>query len=386
MEKVYDVLVVGGGLVGMATALALESRQSVALLRREAAPRTETDPRVVALAQASLDVLSALGVSSYIAENATPIFSMELFDRDLDDPPTPADLTFDTAAAQGAPLAQVIANRLLEEALERKLKASSVTVLAHDLPFDLEQSPTQVRYGKALTARLLVAADGAQSRLRALAGIDLIAKPYDRCALSVIVEHEQDHCHRAVQYFYASGPFGRLPLEGRRSAVIWTETPAVVDRVLDGQKLDFDALQKRFGYDLGPISQGSGVGCQALHLGLARALGRGRVVLAGDSAHSVHPMAGLGLNFGFRDVAALRATVDRFTGLGLDIGGEVFIKAYSERRGLDTTLNALTIDRLHAAYGLRRPLAAQARRSVMQCLDKAPSVKRLLTRVANYGV
>ena len=180
-----------------------------------------------------------------------------------------------------------------------------------DFDFDLPEELIAVRPARPrVSARLLVAADGVRSRLRSLAGISTVAWTYGQSGIVVTVEHERPHHGRAVEHFLPGGPFAILPLAGNRSSLVWTEREAAAERLVDGDPDLFAyKLERRFGHQLGAIRPLDRPRAFPLGLTLARSFVRPRFALAGDAAHGIHPIAGQGLNLGYRDVAALAETI-----------------------------------------------------------------------------
>ena len=183
---------------------------------------------------------------------------------------------------------------------------------------------------------LLVAADGADSKLRAHADISTYGRDYDQLGLVATIDHEREHGGVAEQHFLPAGPFARLPLSGRRSSIVWTEPRGEAEDLL---ALDADdalrALERRFTAKLGAIRFASPLRGFPLGLKIARRFIAPRFALVGDAAHRVHPLAGQGLNLGFRDVAALAERVVERMRLGLDPGDAATLEAYQRDRRFD---------------------------------------------------
>jgi 2-octaprenyl-6-methoxyphenol hydroxylase len=197
---------------------------------------------------------------------------------------------------------------------------------------------------ETLAAALLVAADGAKSRLRSLAGIRTVDWTYKQVAIVVTVEHERPHHGRAIEHFLPAGPFAVLPLTGNRASLVWTERPAEAERLIAAPPEGFAAaLETRFGRQLGAVRA---LGAPVLHplgLMLARELVKPRFALIGDAAHTIHPIAGQGLNLGFRDAAAIAGLAADAIAGGRDPGAADVLGAYrAARRGDVLTRRAAT--------------------------------------------
>ncbi len=164
--------------------------------------------------------------------------------------------------------------------------------------------------GSSLSARVLIAADGVRSKLRDIAGIKTVHWDYGQSGIVCTVAHERPHNGRAEEHFLPAGPFAILPLAGNRSSIVWTERTADADRLVNGDEMIFEIeLEQRFGLKLGEIKVEGKPKAWPLGLTLARDFVKPRFALAGDAAHGIHPIAGQGLNLGFRDAAALAETI-----------------------------------------------------------------------------
>ena len=205
--------------------------------------------------------------------------------------------------------------------------------------------------GEARRASLLVAADGIRSRLRALAGIKTVTWSYPQTAIVANVRHERPHNGVAVEHFLPGGPFAILPLKGNRSSLVWTERNDDAERLIASDDFVFLVeLERRFGHRLGAIELDGARAAYPLGLILARDFVRPRFALLGDAAHGIHPIAGQGLNLGFRDAAALAETVVDAYRLGLDIGSLEVLRRYESWRRYDTLQMGVTTDVLNRLF------------------------------------
>ena len=191
--------------------------------------------------------------------------------------------------------------------------------------------------GSTFAAKLLVAADGARSRLRERAGIAVHGWSYGQSAIVTTVAHERDHHGRAEEHFLPGGPFAILPLRHNRSSIVWTERTADAERFVALPDAEFhDELEKRFGLHLGDITLAGPRRAYPLGLWVARSFIAERMALVGDAAHVIHPIAGQGLNMGLRDIAALAEAVVDGARLGLDPGDATVLERYQRWRRFDT--------------------------------------------------
>src|ERR1700683_4542830 len=237
--------------------------------------------------------------------------------------------------------------------------------------------------GGEISARLLVAADGARSRIRAAAGIGTHGRDYGQSAIVINVEHERDHEGRAEEHFLPAGPFAILPLKGHRSSIVWTEQAREAERIMALPDDAFHAeLEQRFKLHLGAIKV---IGTRRAHpLGffVARSFIADRIALVGDAAHIIHPIAGQGLNMGLKDVAALAEVVVDAARLGLDPGSAAVLERYQRWRRFDTMTMGFATDGLNRLFSNRSDLLRLARDVGLGMVDRLPALKRLFVREA----
>jgi 2-octaprenyl-6-methoxyphenol hydroxylase len=300
-------------------------------------------------------MLQGLGVWEAIAADAQPILSMEITDSRTGDAVRPVFLTFDTAVEDGAPFAHMAPNDRLVAALARAAEAAGVRLTAPDSVVDFTAAAAgidiRLASGEARRAKLLVAADGIRSRLRARAGIKTVSWTYPQTAIVATVAHARPHNGVAVEHFLPGGPFAILPLAGDRSSLVWTERREDAERLLAADEFVFQVeLERRFGHRLGALSLEGRRQAFPLGLMLARDYVRPRFALLGDAAHGIHPIAGQGLNLGFRDAAALAETVVDAVRLGLDPGALDVLRGYERWRRADAFQMGVTTDLLNRLF------------------------------------
>jgi len=305
-------------------------------------------------------MLDRLGAWADIAPEAQPILDMVVTDSRTADPVRPVFLTFDGEVAPGEPFAHMVANRTLNGALRRRAGELGIDIIEGVAVAAFETGPQHVAVhladGVTIDTRLLVAADGVKSRLRDMAGIKTVHWDYGQSGIVCTVAHERPHDGRAEEHFLPAGPFAILPLKpdekmGNRSSIVWTERTADADRLVAGDALVFETeLERRFGLKLGEITVADKPRAWPLGLTLARDFVKPRFALAGDAAHGIHPIAGQGLNMGFRDVAALAEVVVEADRLGRDIGGLDVLQDYERWRRFDTVQMGITTDVLNRMF------------------------------------
>ena len=383
-----DVAVVGGGMVGAAAALALaKAGFATALLEaREPAPwsaEQEVDLRVVGLAPSSIALLDQLGVWASIREaRSGPYAHMHVWDAE-----SGASIHFDAANEGRDLLGHIVENNLVQWRLWLALEAAGVQRLcpAEVKGFEAQDDRIQLDLadGQSIAARLLVAADGAGSPLRKLAGIETRGRDYAQRAVVAHVRTERPHQGTAWQRFLPDGPLALLPLADGRSSVVWSLPDDEAKRVL---ALDDDAFLAALGvasdFRLGRIVGSTPRAAFPLKLQLATTYQAERFVLLGDAAHAVHPLAGQGVNLGLRDVAELRDTLLAAREAGRDIAAAHVLRRYARRRRSADTLDALGFDALARIYGWRASPLVAARGLGVRLVDRIGPLKRRLAEHA----
>jgi 2-octaprenyl-6-methoxyphenol hydroxylase len=383
-----DVAIAGGGATGLSLALALRelSRGDMrVILVDPSEPAARSGLRTSAIAEGPRRMLERLGVWQRLVDAAQPVSAMEISDARLEEAVRTALLTF--GARAGEPLAHMVFHRDLEPALLERARASGVEILADNIEaVEAGASSSLVRLGSGgeIRARLVVGADGVNSRLRGAAGVSALTEPYDRLALVLTISHEDEHNGIAVQHFLESGPFACLPLRGLRSSIVWTE-PTSRARALLGSSCEVlrDALDERLRGRFGPVSIEEGPQAFPLVFQIARSFVAPRLALVGDAAHRVHPLAGQGLNIGLRDVATLAELVIEQCSLGLDPGAESVLSEYQRRRRFDAMSSATAFDLINRSYGATASPVRAARRFAMSAIDRTPGIKGFLQREAS---
>jgi 2-octaprenyl-6-methoxyphenol hydroxylase len=360
----------------------LPSRSAIPALASEPAK----DERVSAIAGGARKLLTALGAWDRIADRAQPILEMEITDSHLEDAVRPTFLSFDRDADPGEPMAHLVENRDVLMALRDAAREAGVRFVTSAVErFSASEGDVDVRLadGDRLSARLLVAADGARSKLRAFAGIKTVNWSYGQSGIVATIGHEREHHGRAVQHFLPSGPFAILPLTGKRSSIVWTESTGEAERLISLPREEFHAeLEQRFGLRLGEIEVLSQPQAHPLGFSVARTFIGERFALLGDAAHLVHPIAGQGLNLGLRDVATLAECIADAARLGLDPGAPDVLERYERWRRFDTAMMGFTMDALNRLFSNRSDALKLLRDVGLGLVDRAPPLKRFLAAEA----
>ncbi len=359
MAEKYDVIIGGGGLVGVTLALALAQGGRKVAVCDPVPPSALTDARfdgrVSALSYSSVRMFEALGVWDGLAEYAQPINDILVTDAPLGGQPSPFSLHFD-GDELGQPMGHIAENRFIRSALYaaaekwKNLALIAPAALTH-LDIQAGQIVASLSNGDEIPASLAVAADGRESPMREEMGLKTIGWSYPQIAIVATVEHEKPHNGVAYEHFLPSGPFAILPMTGNRSSLVWTEREDVAPAMMALSDDAFDAqIAQRFGEHLGATKAAGPRWSYPLKFHLARGFVRPRFALAGDSAHGIHPIAGQGLNLGLKDAAALAETVLDAARLGLDIGALDVLARYERWRRFDTAALAVSTDALNRLF------------------------------------
>ena len=378
-----DVVVAGGGYVGLGVAVAIkQAAPHMEVQVIEAAPDDvwKKDMRASAIIAAAARMLEVFGIWNELEPEAQPIRKMIVTDSKTSDPVRPVFLTFDGDVAEGQPFAHMIPNVAMVGALRGACERLGVTIRQGLKVSGFDAGPQSNRVtlsdGSSFETRLLVACDGVRSALRSMAGIKTVEWKYDQSGIVTTVEHERPHDGCAEEHFLPSGPFAILPLKGNRSSLVWTERTVDADRLVASDDLVFEEeLERRFGHKLGPVRPVGPRRAFPLGLTLARAFVAPRLALAGDAAHGIHPISGQGLNLGFKDVAALAETIVDADRLGLDIGSLNVLERYQSWRRFDTVRMGITTDVLNRLFSNDVAPIRIARDFGLGIVDRIPRLK-----------
>jgi ubiquinone biosynthesis UbiH/UbiF/VisC/COQ6 family hydroxylase len=388
MRREFDLLVAGSGIVGLSFALAAaRSGWRVALLddaAPEPNPRPPHDARAYALAPRSIQWLDALGVWPRMADQAQPYRQMRVWDSA--DGPT---LKFDAATLGKSALGAIVADRDLRAALRAAIaQTPTVIVATHARPDALEIDAQRVRLeiGETrLRARLLVVADGAQSPYRQLLGVTQTTLDHAQTALVCCVRSEQPHAATAWQRFNLGGPSALLPLKGdaHLSALVWTLPPeraasleAAADAVFE------EALTRAFDGRLGALRKVGAVRRFPLRSALADRWIGPSFALIGDSARSVHPLAGLGLNLGLSDARELLEHLDALKQAGRDPFTLAALRPYERSRRSESAIVVAALSAINSATRSASAPLQSLRALGMRSVTQSPWLQRLFAERA----
>ncbi|RXH19801.1 ubiquinone biosynthesis hydroxylase [Bradyrhizobium guangzhouense] len=389
--SVQGHIVIGGGaFAGLALALALRQGLGpeipVIVADPALATRPSRDPRATAIVAACRRLFEALGAWDDVRAEAQPILDMVVTDSKLEDATRPTFLNFAGDVAPGEPFAHMVENRRLIDALVVRAEAAGIDLRATTVSsYDARSEGIDVTLGdgSVIAASLLVAADGAKSKLRERAGIATHGWEYDQSGIVVTVGHERDHEGRAEEHFLPAGPFAILPLIGKRSSLVWTERRTEAARIIALSDEEFHAeLERRFGLHLGEVKALDKPRAFPLSYFVARSFVAERLALVGDSAHVIHPIAGQGLNMGLKDVAALAEVVVDAARLGMDLGGADVLDRYQRWRRFDTMAMGVATNSLNFLFSNQSTLLRTVRDIGLGIVDRTPPLKNLFIRQA----
>ncbi|MBM3545921.1 MAG: FAD-dependent oxidoreductase [Alphaproteobacteria bacterium] len=377
-----DVVIVGGGLVGLSLAHALASAgiETTVVDREEPAIAANDayDGRAFAISYGSRRILEGLGLWQEMGRQAAPILDIRVTDG-----PSTLFLHYDHREVGDEPLGHIVESRFVRRALLGKLgDRPKLRLIAPESVARLERGKAGVvarlADGRRIAARLAVAADGRGSPIRRAAGIGAMEWGYAQTAIVCTVALTRPHEGVAHERFLPAGPFALLPLPGDFSSIVWAERNEVAPAML---ALDDDgfsaAMTRRFGDALGPLRVVGRRWSYPLGLLVAERFTSDRLALIGDAAHSIHPLAGQGLNLAIRDVAALAEVIVDAHRLGLDIGAVDVLDRYASWRRLDTLALLAVTDGLNRLFSNDLGPVRLIRDLGLAAVDRLPALKRL---------
>ena len=397
----YDVAIVGGGLSGLTLGLALHKAGLtvcvIDALALDDQGLPAFDGRASALAYTSYRMLDTVGAAAHMGEHVQRIEDILVVDGRpygglKPGGPGRDQLHFDrreiSPGDDGEPLGWMAENRHTRLALAKAAKEAGLEVRAPERVIGTEPgSPGRkalvLESGAPIEAQLIVAGDGKFSRLRAEAGIRTSGRDYGQSAVVLTVEHEHPHEGVAYEYFMPTGPFAILPLPGNRSSLVWTERTASAQALCDMDDEGFqEALEARFGDFLGWVKPASPRWCYPLSLKVSETFVGERMVLLGDAARAIHPIAGQGFNLGVRDAAALAEVLVEAKRAGLDLGAEAVLARYERWRKSDAASLVLGTDLFTLLFSNDVPAIRMARGLGLSLVDKIPMARRFFMRTA----
>ena len=382
-EKRVELAVVGGGLNGLTLGIACASAGLKVLVIDREDPATmmgaQFDGRTSAIAYGSMRVLDGIGVWPILAAKAEAIREIRVADNSA-----PLFLHYDHREIGDEPMGWIVENRDLRRALhDRARQLPNLELIA---PMQVQSGTDGVitlGNGNIVRAELIAAADGKNSPLREAAGIKSVTWSYPQIGIVATVRHAKPHRGVAVEHFLPAGPFAILPMTGNRSSIVWTERATLAPNILKLDDAAFHAeLASRFGDFLGDISVEGPRWSYKLSFLHAQTYVAPRLVLVGEAAHVIHPIAGQGLNMGIRDTAALAECLIDGRRLGLDLGDGTVLARYERWRRFDNIALAAVTDGLNRLFSNSVPPLKLARDVGLAAVGQAPPLKHFFMRHA----
>lgn len=381
------MIILGGGLVGLTLAIALDRHGVTSIVVDPAEPEQHLAPqydgRVTAVSSSSWRMLEAIGVAERLEGRGCPIEAIRVNEQLRE-----GAIVFVPPAGDD-PLGLMFENRLIRGALrEAAMAAEGVTLVMPARPAQVVRDAHHVRVAledsRLLTAPLLIGAEGRNSPSREAAAIPMARWSYDHVAIVATVTHALWHENVAYEIFYPQGPFAILPMlpgenGAQRSAIVWSvrEREAAGYLGLSDRALAHE-IEKRMGGFLGAVQLAGPRWNYKLGFHHAARMTERRLALVGDAAHGIHPIAGQGLNLGFRDVAALTQVLVEGARLGLDLGDAQLLARYERWRSLDAFSVAFATDTLTRIYGVPGRAASAVRRFGMNLVERVGPLKERL--------
>lgn len=385
----YDVAIIGGGMVGAALACSLaQAGVSVCVLEAHhpvAPPDDQYDRRVSALTLASVDLFESLSVWRSMRDRCSPIRAMHVWDEGGS-----GDIVMDSADIAKPALGYIVENSVIMSALMMRIK--ELDHIDYRCPVEVanidisgrEWREVQLANGSSIRARLVVGADGGASRVRTWMQVAVRTWSFEQQAIVATVRTERPHEDIARQHFLQTGPLAFLPLMGPHdSSIVWSADSGVAEALLalDDQAF-IEALATAFGDELGGIEAISGrAGFPLIAIHAEHYIAE-RVVLVGDAAHRIHPLAGQGLNLGLADIAMLHDCIKAARLAGRDIGSMRVLRQYERARHGANGAMLFAMDSIKRLFGARSPMIKGLRNLGIDMADAIGPLKGMLMRYA----
>lgn len=387
-EEIYSpITIVGGGLVGLALAIALAQAGQAVTVLDKTPPQTqqlpEFDGRVCAISLGSQRLLENIGVWNYALPYAEPILDIL-----VQDDHSPVFVHYDHQDIGNEPMGHILENRHTRQALEKR--AAELPLLTYLAPAEwevlennTEHATLALKDGRKIISQLIVAADSKFSALRKAAGIETLELDYHQTAIVATIQHEKPHQGLAKESFFAEGPFAILPMQGNHSSLVWVEPPQKTKLYLKLTKEQQEAeIAQRIGGYLGKVMLKDKPSSFPMMLILAKQLYHGRVAVVGDAAHGIHPIAGQGLNLGYRDVAAFAEVLIEAAKLGHDFGSPAVLNQYQQWRRFDTLTMASVTDGITRLFSNHSKALRLARNIGLAAVERIPPAKHFFMQHA----
>lgn len=379
----YDIIISGGGLLGLITAIGLSDHSvSVAVVEKNSLPRVVDDNRAFAISQGAKKILEKLGIWQFIDSEAEPISDICILDGN-----SPITVHYDHKMVGEEPMGYVINNATIWNVINDHFLSKLNLYSPHSyqtISCDSGYVEVILDNDQELTSSLLICAEGKHSKMPASFSIPTIKFDYQQNSIVCNVGHDLHHQNLAVERFFPGGPFAILPMKGgHTSSIVWTEKCEVATMLMNLSDEEFIIeLKKRFGSYLGEIKLESKRKSYPLSFAFARRLYKSRILLVGDAAHSIHPVAGQGLNLGIRDVESVIKHIVTAKESGIDIGSDYLLKKISRDRYFDNVTMALATDGLNRIFSNRIFCAKALRNFGLMIVENSSALKKRFIRHA----
>ncbi|TVS98549.1 2-octaprenyl-6-methoxyphenyl hydroxylase [Wolbachia endosymbiont of Aedes albopictus] len=376
----YDVIISGGGLLGLITAIGLSCDSvSVAVIEKNSLPRVVDDNRAFAISQGSKKILEKLGIWQFIESEAEPILDICILDA--------VTVHYNHKMVDEEPMGYVINNATIWNAINNNFLNKLNIYSPHSyktIACDSGYVEVILDNNQELISSLLICAEGKNSKLPELFSIPIVKFDYKQSSIVFNVKHELYHQNLAVERFFPGGPFAILPMkDGYTSSIVWTEKSGISKMLMNLSEEEFIVeLKKRFGSYLGKIKLEGKRKFYPLSFAFAKKLYKGRVLLIGDAAHSIHPVAGQGLNLGIRDVESVIKHTVAAKASGIDVGSSYLLKKISRNRYFDNFTMALATDGLNRMFSNRIFCAKALRNLGLIAVENSNFLKKSFIRHA----
>ena len=395
-DNSFDIIIAGGGMGGMVCAIALARLNlKIAVIEQAAPPdlvNKSYDGRNTALNKASVRMLKKLNIWDHAQEFMQPINDILVSDGTVHKGASSLFLHFDHQDIGDEPLGYFIQNPDLRNAL------ITVVTSQKNIHCFYSEKSTQITYNAShsitlttnknnYTAPILIAADGRESLVRTLSGIDVTTKDYQQKGIVTTIRHEKPHDGIAQEFFLPSGPFAMLPLTGNKTSLVWTEASHIADALTKmPQDVFLYEIKRRFGNGLGDIQQSGPILTYPLRFHKTETLIAKNIALIGDAAHGIHPIAGQGFNLGLRDIAVLCDLIHAQQQCGLPLGCNIMLEKYNHLRQCDITALGAITDGLNSLFSNDNAVITFARRVGLDVVENMPLLKQYFMKHATSEI
>ena len=395
MDKNYDIIIGGGGAIGLSCALALAHYGLSVLLLDKSDDSIKINPifdgRNIALNNASVRFFDRLNIWDSLKSKVQPINDIIVSDGTLRHGASESYIHFDAHDIQHESFGYFALNPDIHNALIDNVRLQSNITLCYNTQITNiinNQDSVQIvdNNNKTYHAKLLIAADGKHSFIRNFCNIDTHTKDYKQTAIVLAVSHEKPHQGIAQEFFLPSGPFAILPLVGNHASLVWIESHATAKALLDAPEDVFlYELKRRFGDYLGDLNIISPKFSYPLMLQIAKEIISKRTILIGDAAHVIHPISGQGFNLGIRDIGYLSEIIQEHHYAGLDIGSDIALNVYKNMRHKDISLFGTMTTGLNWIFSNDNLMLQQSRRFGLRAVQKIPRLRNFFAQSASDG-